>query len=131
MWLAQGLMSGSSFYVGTSLSDEIRVGDQWMHTGVPSLEGTGWHHYAVVRGPTDTFLYVDGSLAANAEYAIPNPPDAAFVLARQFGGYEEFLSGSIDEVAIYDRALSAGEIASLSAVPEPIRVGPFRLSSYC
>ena len=117
-FISKGLVSrvgGNAFYIGTSAAGDLRVGDSWLSTGVSSLRGTGWHHYAVVRTASDTLPYVDGVVRAQRGYAIPNPPATAPLrIGRQFGDYGEQLSGLVDEVAIFGRALSAAEIATLT-----------------
>ena len=43
------------------------------NTGVAFPSDLQWHHYAVVRTSTNTFLYIDGALVATKGGAIPSP----------------------------------------------------------
>ncbi len=75
-----------------------------------------WHHLVVVRQGINYGLYLDGTL--RAAYDMPSGWDVAWVNSAplRFGTDESltgFFDGGIDEVAIYNRALSSGEVAQL------------------
>jgi hypothetical protein len=78
----------------------------------------GWSHLAVLRENDRLKMYVDGVLVstssafAPAEYDISN--DKPFLIG--FGG-ENFFNGSMSEVRIYRRALSASEVSVLCRYP--------------
>ncbi len=86
-----------------------------------------WHHVTVVRDAAagEVRLYVDG-----AEAATPTPDRGVNVVPPSnavpaigsgvwwFGGSFEPFAGSIDEVAIFDRALSADEAAAIYTAGE-------------
>jgi hypothetical protein len=78
-----------------------------------------WHHLVgVFEGSTGkTELYVDGTLAASGSTALVTiSPAANFLLAWDAHLSTEsirYLAGSIDEVGIWSRALSAAEITTL------------------
>jgi hypothetical protein len=68
-----------------------------------------WYHLAVTRN-RDTFtIYGNGAPAASetTNVSIPNPV-APLTIGQKEGHF--FLNGRIDEVAIYDRALSPAEV---------------------
>lgn len=80
----------------------------------PYSPGT-WHHVVAVRESGRVLLYVDGTLEASSEAA---PRSEVLNLQVIIGRYSllsgEFwgrpFSGRLDELAIYDRALSAEEV---------------------
>lgn len=90
-------------------------GDAWMlYTSVKSVNDTAWHHLAVSvdrDNPTGLTMYIDGvqdssgdptgfasvSMAANQDYHIGSMN-------------QNLLDGLLDELAIFNTALSAGEI---------------------
>jgi len=77
---------------------------------------TGWHHVCMTQDKGERFLFVDGHLAAYGAGSVA--ADGAGVL--WIGGapsVEEFFRGGINEVRIYRRALSAGEVSYLSDQP--------------
>jgi hypothetical protein len=71
-----------------------------------------WHHFALVHG-TDQILrgYVDGVAAGTVQYQAAFIPGGATI--GGYGGYE--LDGQIDELSIYDQALSVTEIGAIVA----------------
>ncbi len=90
---------------------------------VPLANGE-WHHVAAVfQGGVNTKLYVDGVLKKLSEdEAMPTPtsinPTGDLFIGR--GGSSERLEkrwvGSIDEVRIFNRALSGDEVSRLSGI---------------
>jgi hypothetical protein len=64
-----------------------------------------WHHYTTVISPWDTSLYIDGVRVGGATYR--NPTGTSFYIAS--GGTHDW-SGSIENVAVYNRALTAQEV---------------------
>lgn len=88
---------------------------------IPSLSINEWHHYAIVKTGTNLSFYRDGVLntsrtlnetmgTAAHPFFIGGAPGSA--------GSNEFFQGYIDDVRLYDNALTPSEVAAL-AVPEP------------
>src|SRR5262249_51021586 len=77
-----------------------------------------WYHLAVTRSRGTFTIYVNGAPVASekVEMIIPNP-DAPLTIGQAHG--IGFFSGLIDEVAIYDRALSPTELRARSRMPAP------------
>ena len=76
-----------------------------------------WHNIAVRRSGTLFETFIDGSLGGSETSSI-FIPDVVYPL--RLGESEGFeLDGFLDEVAIYNRALTDGEIQQLSTVPIP------------
>ena len=83
---------------------------------------TNWHHLVgVISGDTGS-LYVDGvKQAIEAQGELQDSGDYAFI-GRQYdddSNSGRFWNGTIDDVRIYDRALTAGEAAGLAGQTEP------------
>jgi hypothetical protein len=74
----------------------------------------GWHHFAYSYDGTTHRLYIDGTMRAMSTVAADNGPASNARLGSNFNGTEPY-TGLLDEVRVYDRALSAAEIASLAA----------------
>ncbi|MEM7828540.1 MAG: LamG-like jellyroll fold domain-containing protein, partial [Candidatus Aenigmatarchaeota archaeon] len=76
-----------------------------------------WHHIAVVRSSTNLTFYFDGVEAGTqsiGSISLVGGGTGALIGARYaLGSPTEFASGLIDEVSIYNRALSADEIADI------------------
>lgn len=123
--ISQGASGGPGFYLGTDSSGQwIRATDSWGVTGVPFGAANTWNHYAFVvdaSGPGQTRLYVNGVPAALLPFAITTSiAGSPTRFGAQFAPYAEFFNGALDEVRIYDGALTGAEVAALAnPVPEP------------
>lgn len=78
----------------------------------------GWHNVAGVYNGSDTVnFYIDGVQACTAStpgFGALNP-FGNFTIGASSGGTSGFMSGSIDDVRVYDRALAPAEISELYA----------------
>lgn len=93
-------------------------GSNSIQVGAPGDYTDGkWHHYALTRSGTTLTLYIDGASKGNTTFS--DPIDLSGGNNNYFGagintgspGY--FWNGGIDEVEIFNRALSASEIATI------------------
>ncbi len=84
------------------------------------IMSVGWHHLAgVVDASTMTIaLYVDGALAQGGVTTPATFKDLGATtqnwIGRSMFSTDPYLTGSVDELKIYNRALTAGEIAYLA-----------------
>ena len=89
-------------------------------TGVAATAGT-WAHLAAVHdnAANTVSLYVDGVLRSTVAFNSPWKANGVTSVgrARFSGASVDFFSGAIDDVRLYDRALSAGEISALIPAP--------------
>ena len=87
-----------------------------------------WYHYVITTSPVGTRLYVNGELKASNNDFINDTvvTDTELAIGVAVDGYGEapytdsnvgYFRGIIDEVRIYDRALSSYEIALLFELP--------------
>jgi predicted ribosomally synthesized peptide with SipW-like signal peptide len=81
----------------------------------PAFDGR-WHHYAGVRDANAERIgfYIDGALKETAAFpgdVAVRDDDSVFGMMQHFG--DRNLAGQVDDVRVYDRALSASEVASL------------------
>lgn len=81
-----------------------------------------WHHLAGVVDDTNKIvsLYVDGQLAGTAPYTgtLRDFGSAPYLIGtsnHDASAYNWFFDGMIDDVRVFDRALSASEVATLQA----------------
>lgn len=103
-----------------TLRAEVQSG--YVH-GVTNLADGNWHHFAVVL-PTheqpscsDIILFVDGqmeSVGGLSSYPIDTGTEMDVKIGTNIAGVG-FVSGILDDVRIYDRALTADEICLLAA----------------
>jgi len=86
-----------------------------------AISANAWHHLAYVWDGSSASIFIDGSfdssISTSGSLASGNEP---LSLGSNPPWFTNFFTGSIDEVYIYDRALSASEVQTLfSSVPEP------------
>jgi hypothetical protein len=80
-----------------------------------------WSHATVVVDGSNNRLsfYVDGKPADPVPLPAPIRPGSSALYMGKWMGPERLFSGSIDDVAIYNRALSPAEVAELDMRPPP------------
>ncbi|WP_250444460.1 family 43 glycosylhydrolase [Actinotalea sp. C106] len=109
----------------TGLRSEIRLADGRGHTvpgsGNSVSVGTAWTHVAVSATGTTGTLWVDGqAVRQNTSYTL-RPADLGFTsnnwIGRSQFSADPLLNASVDDVNIFSRALSASEMAALTAEP--------------
>ncbi len=75
---------------------------------------TDWRHYAVVFNGTTETKYLNGSFLDSADRHLLNTVDSVVTLGLAINPPDTSrLTGSLDEVRIYNRALSSTEISAL------------------
>jgi hypothetical protein len=97
----------------------------WDGTGcalmTPGFNDDRWHHVAFVVDAAGGRLYVDGLQRAGRSWTgSPGAPStgAGLSFARYPGIAAPYLPGALDDVRIYDRALTAEEITAFTAPPD-------------
>jgi len=108
---------------------DIGDGSAWINTSVDVVAADGgaisvgdWHHiaYAIDATAGTAELYLDGALATTITFTgtpLLMKPDQELRIGSSYP--TEFMNGMIDEVRIYNRALSAAEVAGLVGRPGP------------
>lgn len=74
-----------------------------------------WHHAAIVwDGAGTAYLYLDGVCESSGTSGPPTPDrkDRPFTIGA-YSGISAYFTGSVDDVRVYDRALSAEEVRQL------------------
>ena len=73
--------------------------------------GGGWHHVAGVGSGGSTYFYVDGTLVGTASFQVAGSLES---VGNSWYGNRRF-SDWLDDARVYDRALTAAEVAELAA----------------
>jgi hypothetical protein len=79
-------------------------------TGKSALRPRTWHHLVLVHDRKRTRVFLDGTIDLEGE-ALAAPDQKAPLLVGGAGDGSRSLEGKLDEVAVYDRALSDAEVA--------------------
>jgi hypothetical protein len=114
---------GYAFYIDQATNKLTfgQVGSSQIFAPTLTITDTNWHHVAVTQagppftGGTQTVFYLDGV----ADTPVPYGPQFSFTTNAAIGSRgdaqtDNVFFGAIDELAIYDRALSATQIQSIS-----------------
>lgn len=106
---------GYELFVASSFDPQSnRIGFAVGNAAVYSLNKPSlnkWIHIAGVYDGAQAKLYVNGVLQSSAG-AVLTPNTRPFYIGRRYTNPAHFMSGYIDEVAVYERALNAVEIAA-------------------
>ncbi|MBI4036041.1 prepilin-type N-terminal cleavage/methylation domain-containing protein [Candidatus Daviesbacteria bacterium] len=103
---------------GNTIHGDIGTGSAWITTGADATFSYSidfWYHITYVVTTTGYTIYANGNQVGSGTYASSTPMlyDATRnVYIGQYGGNGEFFNGSIDEVRIYNRALTPAEITA-------------------
>ena len=93
--------------------------DCWSHGSIK--EARDWNHVAAVKDSSDNKvkLFVNGIRTADCNYARPiisnNEP---LYIGSSYPGGHEYYRGDMDEICIFNRALSDNEVATISSTHE-------------
>ena len=105
---------------GVKQNSNCRPGSGWQYTFV-MRPNTGWHHFAFTYDGVSAKIYLDGSLTTTNS-SITGPIDiciggeliiGAGWSAVGIAGTPDWWNGLIDDIIIYNRALSESEIQQL------------------
>jgi hypothetical protein len=113
----RGLVFLASHYIGGRLRAEIWPSGAASPTLLNSTTplGSGVHAVALTHDGTTARLYVDGVEEANVVVGLPRTNSQPLYIGRYYwsSGYQRFFDGRMDDVRIWDRALSAAEVVNL------------------
>ncbi len=111
---------GATFFLGRDFDGiSIRAGNNWGAAGkLWPLDGL-WHGIAIASSANGTFLVIDGVVVGETT-AQTYGQETGFRLGRQYDSWAEYFLGSIDDVRIYNRALSAAELESVYEYDSPL-----------
>lgn len=131
MWVKRGESTATNTALLSCSIGEIKL-EQWKNTHQVGLTKFGdddwtfdytapigeWVHLAFVRNGSKTDLYVNGELNSSIAQTIPAPVSRLGANAKS--GLEDSgnLHGAVDELKVYERALSAEEIKALATIDE-------------
>jgi hypothetical protein len=79
----------------------------------PNLHDNQWHHAAATYNGTTWFLYLDGIFKTSQAITTNTVKTGIAYLGKNLIGDSNFWNGSLDDLRIYNYALSATEVASL------------------
>jgi hypothetical protein len=113
----------------TQLNNVGTHNEAW--TPVAIAQPDAWHHVAVTWDGTTQEVFLDGQCACNAApTSLPADNVQPFTIGC-YPGAGTMFTGSIDEVRIYNRALSHADVAGLYAVGGLVAPTPIACAIAC
>ena len=110
-----GTPGGDGYAFGMMIFD----GDRWwfyghgapdLDTGIPAT--TTWHHHCATYDGTTVTYYLDGAQVASGAKSLSTTANTSMVVGvRPDIGWDTYFDGWVDDVRLYDRALSAADVA--------------------
>jgi len=106
------LSFGQTYQLGTTAS--TLYFSQWGQAVFgPDLQTDRWYHVAVTSVGSLVTLYLDGEPVGTGDLRVDTPSGTHFIVGSLPDDTSKRLDGLIDEVAVYDRALSGAEIEAI------------------
>ena len=97
----------------------LHNGTQFSSTGTANLEDSKWHYLVGTVDGSRTSIYVDGVLVDSDLFAAASSSSSQpLAIGRDHGPANSYFNGVIDEVRIYNRALSASEVRYLHGLDD-------------
>lgn len=90
--------------------------DPYLSTSNVTLNDNAWHHFVFIRNGTTLSVYIDGVLNATtttAEVTDCTNDEFMYLGVNQDNKYTQNFEGVMDDLRIYNRALSVAEVQSL------------------
>jgi hypothetical protein len=111
------IAGGDSDQIEFYLNHDCGSANTVIATGATSLAATTWYHVAAVYNDTDMRVYINGSLDSNGA---DNPKSNTAGICAGSGTFyvcrdhnDRYFNGDIDELIVFDKALSASEVSDL------------------
>lgn len=100
----------------TSVGSVFRTDTGWQTQLVQagtSIPTGSWTHVSIVRSGTNIAYYVNGVSIGSIAFTGTPIIGSGYLIGKGFYGGSHYFNGKVDEVRIYNRALSAGEVTAL------------------
>lgn len=127
-WFKANQTSGGNYFVYEASSGiyyRMRIADHYLELGqspdtgdfievrAPFTDTISWHHAVLKWDGSQVYGYLDGRLIGSAAISSTNTWDLGFSVSGAGTSTNNPFNGSIDEVRVYNRALSDAEIQAL------------------
>ena len=130
--ISAGSSSSNRFYIQLTSATSIRYGNDSVFDdiSISTVSDTTWHHLVVVHNGTSAEVFLDNNSQGTATVVSPNSGwGTSFRIGQYFGSGFPW-SGYLDEVAIFDSALTSNDVTNIySNKVYPSRVAFWRMES--
>lgn len=110
-----GSGTNNRFYIELTSTSTIRFGNDGAFDDITisTVNNNTWYHLALVQSGTSVELYLDGSSQGTAVVNSPNTAwGTSFIIGQYFASGFAW-SGYLDEVAIFDSALTSTDVSNI------------------
>jgi len=132
--LSGGSSGSDRFYFQQLSATELRYGSSsgFVNFTIPTVSASTWYHMAIVHNGTSASAYFNGSPSSSNPQTV-TAPTANYGTALKVGAYytgSAVFGGLLDEVSVFDSALSAGDIEDIynDGVPNDLGTDGLNLS---
>jgi len=98
------ISGGKAMLYVASVADSVEL------SGTSSVNDNSWHHIVGVRDGNNYYIYVDGILENSETYTLGTTNNTDNLLIGNDISTTYYFDGTIDNVKVYSRALSAAEV---------------------
>jgi Concanavalin A-like lectin/glucanases superfamily len=116
-----GKLGGSTAAILTRNTGKLQVFNS--ATTTASYAMSAWNHVVVTYTGSSVKVYLNGTLDSTHSFTIPTVTVDAFLKADVYGFSDRF-DGTVDEIGLWTRVLTAGEVTDLynfgSGIPYPL-----------
>jgi Concanavalin A-like lectin/glucanases superfamily len=112
LWQMGSSASCKSDYSGSHIGCTVQ-GNTAPTVGNSATDDGNWHHIAYVVNNTSQTLYVDGASRATGSETPTGLPNTSCFGSGNCWGTSSYFNGTLDDVRIYSRALSASDVLTL------------------
>ncbi len=119
-----GFTDGGGFSGGSTLTGLFGT-VAWLDSGQTLVAGQ-WYHFVMTRTGGVTRMYLDGTLLGSTFAQTPNAIGSYISMGSQLSSGDtptRYFNGSVDEVRIYNRAITAAEVLKLYRASSTVRKG--------
>lgn len=116
---------GNVYYLTTVGGNYLGITNWGEGQAYFSMDRGRWYHIAATTDRNSTSLYVDAELVKTQTLILDTPADTEFFSGSLPGSFGKIhrLRGSVDEIMVFDRALSAAEIQNIFHAQTPPNAG--------
>jgi len=138
-----GIGQGEGDYItdGNNLHTDFGCSGGWLGPGIPLPDPGSWNQFGFSKAGDDYRIYLNGQLIQSYQLNTPSLPTNWIFFGAASPGGDYAFSGSLDDLIVFDRALSANEFVqhfeqnyepvSCSQLPASIQQGLVGYWPFC
>jgi len=139
IFLSGGISLSNRFYIQLKSSTQIRYGSgsDFDDVTVSTINSGSWHHIVTVHNGTSLDIYLDGVKQNSSPVTVVAPNTNIgddFTIGRYTISPGYYWNGKIDQVTVFDYALSSSQVSTLygggTAITNPMTISPKPISYY-